>query len=208
MLKLPDVTLVAFGTKNIEGMQKALDASQKGVEFGAVKLITSVPCPTIDEWNRNIVFNLWQFVDTDFCILVHPDGYIVHPESWMDKFREYDYIGAPWPLPTDDYSYRDVKGEIIRVGNSVSWRSKRLLELPTKLDMPWQPFYGFTNEDGYICVNMRHTFVDHGMQFAPVDVAKYWGREHDMEENILVEYPFTFHQHFSPRNRQYELFET
>jgi hypothetical protein len=42
--------------------------------------------------------------DTEFAILVHEDGFIVNPECWSDEFLKYDYIGAPWPIPNDDFS--------------------------------------------------------------------------------------------------------
>jgi hypothetical protein len=50
-------------------------------------------------------------------------------------------------LPSDDFSYRDIHGNIVSVGNSVSLRSKRLLELPIQLKLPWEPYHGFYNED-------------------------------------------------------------
>lgn len=207
MLELPDVSLVAFGTTNIEGMKKALFASQKGISFGAVKMITEVPCDTIDEWNKNIVFRLGEFVDTPFALLIHPDGYVVEPEAWDKRFLEYDYIGSPWPYPTDDYSYRDGDGNIQRVGNSVSLRSKKLLDLPKKVGLEWKSFHGNTNEDGAICVNFRHIFEQHGCKFAPLELAVKFGREHEMPENSEVENTFVFHKHYSERNYQYEIYE-
>ncbi len=54
-----------------------------------------------------------------------------------DDFLNYDYIGAPYPLPQDNFSYRDIDGNLIRVGNSVSLRSKKLLDLPIQLDLEW-----------------------------------------------------------------------
>ena len=104
MLELPQVTLVALGSTNIEGMYNALQQSQKGIKWGEVKLITEVVCRTIDEWNHAIVFDLRHFINTEFCMLIHPDGFLVNPESWKPEFLNYDYIGSPWPLPTDDYS--------------------------------------------------------------------------------------------------------
>lgn len=206
MLKLPKVTLCAFGSTNIEGMKKALSESSKEIEFGAVKLIEH-PCNGIDEWNKNIVFELGQYIDTEYALLVHPDGYVVHPECWNDDWLKYDYIGSPWPFPRDYYSYRDITGAIQRVGNSVSLRSKKLLDLPKKLNMEWKAFHGFTNEDGYICVNMRHVFEEHGCKFAPLHEAIHFGRENDIIENMSVEKTFIFHQHWSSRNHKYEVFE-
>lgn len=207
MLNLPNVTLVAFGSTNIEGMQHALAYSQLGVKYGAVKLITDVPCRSIEEWNKNVVFKLGRYIDTEFALLVHPDGFVVEPLAWKDEFLNYDYIGAPWPVPKDMVSYRDKEGNLIRVGNSVSLRSKRLLDAPTDLDMEWRPFHGYTNEDGYICVNMRHKFIEAGCTFAPLELAVHFGREHDIDENKDVRRTFTFHKRYSKKNLKYPLFD-
>lgn len=222
MLKLPNVTLVALGSENISGMVKALEYSSREIEFGKVKLISHV-CPrlhrnspiqyeynpktqSIDDWNYHIIYNLPDHIDTDFAILIHPDGFIVHPESWRDEFLKYDYIGAPWPLPTDDYSYRDKNGEIIRVGNSISLRSKLLLDLAPNMNLRWQSFYGFYHEDGFITVNNRHYYIEAGLKFAPLEVAKWFSRELEIPENQDVDKPFCFHKHFG-RNVIYPNFE-
>ena len=206
MITLDRITLVAFGAEKYkESQQKALDASCEGVKWGDVKNII-VPTNTIDEWNRAVVFDLGDYIETEFALLVHPDGYVVHPECWRNEFLNYDYIGAPWPLPTDDFSYRDKNGVIQRVGNSVAIRSKKLMQLPKKLGMEWKSFHGFYNEDGYIAVNMRHVFEEHGCTFAPIEVAKYFGREYDVPENLDIEDTFTFHK-VTGRNAIYESFE-
>lgn len=207
MLNLPDITLVALGHPRYkESQQKALDYSCRGINWGDVKNILREDCTSQDIWNKAIVFDLGDYIDTPYALLVHPDGYVVHPESWRDEFLDYDYVGAPWPLPTDDFSYRDINGVIQRVGNSVALRSKKLLDLPKKLNMEWRPFHGFWHEDGYIAVNMRHEFEKHGCKFAPIEVAKYFGREYDVPENMDVDKTFTFHKAVG-RNAIYEDFE-
>lgn len=195
MLNLPNVTLIALGSTNIIGMINALEKSQKGIKWGAIKLITEIQCNTIDQWNRAIVFDLRHFVDTEFCMLVHPDGFVVHPESWKEEFLNYDYIGAPWPLPTDPFSYRTPDGEIVRVGNSVSIRSKALLELPYQMEVAWRSYFGNTHEDGFLTCHNRRIFQHMGARYAPIEVAKYFSRELDIPENEDVEFPFAFHLH-------------
>ena len=117
-LKLPQVTLCTFGSEKYrESQQKALDYSSKDIEFGAVKNII-VPTNSIDEWNKAVVFDLGDHIDTEFALLIHPDGFVVHPECWKDEWLNYDYIGEPWPLPNDHFSYRDINGVLQRVGNS------------------------------------------------------------------------------------------
>lgn len=206
MVKLPNVTLCAIGSEKYrEQQQNALDYSCIGIEFGAVKNII-VDCNNIDEWNKIVVYDLGDYIETDFALLVHPDGFVVHPESWSDIFLEYDYIGSPFPLPTDSFSYRDIYGKIQRVGNSVSLRSKKLLRLPKQLNMEWRPFHGFYNEDGYVSVNMRHMYEGAGCKYAPIEVAKYFGRESEIPENANVHKPFVFHKH-EGRNNCYPNFE-
>ena len=205
MLKRPNVTLCCFGSEKYrDQQQEALDYSSIGIEFGAVKNII-VPTDSIDQWNRAVVFDLGDHIDTEYALLIHPDGGIGNPSAWDNKWLEYDYIGAPFPLPNDTFSYRDINGEIQRVGNSVSLRSKKLMTLPKKIGMEWKPFHGFYNEDGYIAVNMRHKFIEHGCKFAPFEEAVKFGMENPLPEHEGVE-PFVFHKHMGT-NAKYPNFE-
>lgn len=195
MLKLPDVTLVALsgiGYKQYENA-RAIELSCEGVEWGAVKYIQQGNITNIDSWNRAVIYDLHKYIDTDFAMFVHGDGYVINPGAWKDEFLDYDFVGAPWPLPRDDYSYRTPKGELVRVGNSVSIRSKRLLEIPSRLGLEWRNYYGNTNEDGFLCVHQRATLETNGVKFAPLEVAKYFSKEHEIEENQGIE-TFAFHQ--------------
>lgn len=210
MLNLENVTLVSLTSVRIPQAIKALEYSCKGITFGSVKLISDIKpdnlpdyiihefCPkmsNIEEWNYAAIYELGKHIDTEFAILIHDDGFIVNPSSWRDEFLEYDYIGAPWPLPSDNYSYRDIKGDIIRQGNSVSLRSKKLIDLPNKLNLEWKSFHGFTNEDGFICVNYRHRYIEEGCRFADIDIAKYFSHETMIPEIEGIK-PFAFHRHF------------
>jgi hypothetical protein len=207
MINLSNVTLIAMTSVKIPQTIKALQYSMRGINFGAVKLISDITpdvipdeiiheytdkMSNIDEWNHDIIYKLGKHVNTEFLILIHDDGFIINPEMWRDEFLKYDYIGAPWPLPNDDFSFRDINGELIRVGNSVSLRSKRLTDLASELKLEWKPFHGFTNEDGFICVNYRHVYKEHGMKFADIDVAKYFSHETQLPETIGIK-PFAFH---------------
>lgn len=190
--------------------------SSKDIEWGAIKLVSDVKpdnlpekithehCPkmsNIDEWNYAAIYELPKHVDTEFAMLIHDDGFVVNPESWRPEFLDYDYIGAPWPLPApnDKVSYRAIDGELIRVGNSVSLRSKRLLDLPIKINLEWKPFHGFYNEDGFIVVNNRHIYKEYGMKFAYMDVAKYFSHENMIPEISDIK-PFAFHRHYGTNN--------
>lgn len=189
--KLPRVTLVAVTSKNKEKHEEVLAKCCEEIEFGDVMLL-DLNTHTITEWNDAIVYELPKYIKTDFCLLVHDDGYIIHPELWKDEWLEYDYIGSPFPLPTDDYSYRDEEGDIIRVGNSVGLRSKRLMDLVATTER--RHYYGNNNEDGKLCVHHHKWLESQGCKFAPLEVAIHFGKEHEIPENVGLQ-TFLFHKY-------------
>lgn len=174
-----------------EEHKEAIRKSCKGIQFGAVKLIEIPEIKDIDSWNKAIIYELPKHIDTDYCILIHNDGFITHGELWNEVWLEYDFVGAPWPLPVDSFSYRDSLGNIVRVGNSVSLRSKKLMDLVATRE--WKSYYGFTNEDGFICCHNRNWLESMGCKFAPLSVAKYFSKEHEIPENVNIK-TFAFHQ--------------
>ena len=208
-LKLPRVTLVAMTSVNIYETVRAMCYSMRDIEFGDAVLITdkkpwflpksiryshTSKLDNIDEFNYKMVYELKDHIKTDFCLVVHADGFVIHPELWRDEFLDYDYIGSPWPLPKNDYAYRDSKGNICRVGNSVSIRSKRLLEFPQKHNLKWERVDdGFYNEDIFICCHSKNAMEEEGIKWAPFELALYFGREHPLPENKGIE-PFIFHK--------------
>ena len=157
-IDLPQITLVAVACIRVQETVKAIEKSCLGVNFGAVKLITNeeicgdffetVQIKKLDyeEYNRFVVFELHKYIDTEFALIIQDDGFVTGPHQWRGEFLDYDYIGAPWPLPTDDFSYRDPFGNLIRVGNGgFSLRSKKLLALPTELGLEWRSYFGYFN---------------------------------------------------------------
>lgn len=192
MLKLPEITLVAVTDIDRKGCWEALEKSSEGIEWGAT-LLLQPELGSIDAWNKYIIYDLHLYITTPYVMLIHPDGYVVNPSLWKDEFLDYDFIGAPWPLPHDDFSYRTPDGVLVRVGNSVSLRSKKLLELPTKFNLEWKSYYGNTNEDGFLCVHNREALEQHGIRFAPLSVAVHFSKEHELEENQGIQ-TFAFHQ--------------
>jgi dihydropteroate synthase len=209
---LRKVTLVAMTSVDIEKTVRAMVHSCKDIVFGDIKFISDIKpeyLPTqfkycqiekmnsIDDYSYNMVYNLHKFIDTEFALVIQADGYIVNPHMWQDDFLNYDYIGAPWNLPNDDFSFRDPFNNIIRVGNGgFSLRSKKLLSLPTELNLEWKSYFGYYNEDGFFTCHNRHLFEKEGCVFAPLDVAKYFSHEAEIPETYGIE-PFGFHGKWS-----------
>jgi len=220
MKHIPNVTLVSVATTEVEATSKALEYSVNSLRFDRVLLISHFdpapdsntykhiqiePFKSVADWGRFVIFDLHKFIDTDFIILIHADGFIVNPEKWDSNFLKYDYIGAPWPLPRDNFSFRDYYGNIIRVGNSVSLRSKRLLELPSELDLDWETVdHGYFHEDGFLAVQNRHILQKYGIKYAPLSVAVHFSKERVIPENKGVK-SFLFHQ-WSGENSKYPCF--
>ena len=218
-LKLPNVTLAALTSVKVKETIKALKYSMRGVEFGEVVLITHrkplfLPkgitykhikkLKTINDFNYDMIYKIHEYINTDFMLLVHYDGFVVNPDMWREEFLDYDYIGSPFPLPKDDFSYRDANGNICRVGNSVSIRSKRLLEFPSKANIPFEADHGFFNEDGFICCKNRVLLEENEMKFAPLEVARYFGHENMLPETEGIK-PFVFHK-WAGTNKDYPRF--
>lgn len=209
-LQLPQVTLIAVSSVKIYETIKALQYSMRGIDFGEVVLVTHEkpkhlpkgitfkkcdPITDIDKFNYMMAYDLAPYVETEFILLVHYDGFVVHPESFREEFLDYDYIGSPWPMPDEEHrSYYDAKGRVVRVGNSVSLRSKRLLEYPKKQNLEWRPTpNGDYNEDIFLCAMNKCQMEEDGLKFAPIEVARYFGREHTLPETTGMK-PFIFHK--------------
>ena len=224
-LQLPDVTLCAMTSVNVRATVKAMEYSMRGIDFGDAVLIThekpsylpdtiryshTDPLNSIDDFNYKMVYELGSHIRTDYAMIVHADGFIVHPEMWRDEFLDYDYIGSPWPIPPegDTTTYRDKDGNLCRVGNSVGIRSKRLMDFPAKAGIPWEGEYAFGkmwfHEDGFICCKIKHLLEAEGMRIAPLEVAKYFGHEAMIPEIEGIT-PFCFHK-WNGTNSQYPNF--
>lgn len=208
-IHLPGVTLAAMTSVNLYETVQALKYSMRDITFGDAVLISdhrpwylpgnirfskTSKLDTIDAFNYKMVYELHEHIKTDFALIVHADGFVIHPEKWSDEFLSYDYIGAPWPEPKDDKNYRTASGRLVKVGNSVSIRSKRLMEYPARHNLTWRPAYdGFYNEDIFLCCLERDRMEADGLTWAPLETAVQFGREHPLPENKGIE-PFTFHK--------------
>lgn len=201
----------------------AMKRSMSGITFGQNVLLTSeiikqtfenelnnigIKCDTLkyeinnfNDYSRYMVYELNEHVENDYVLTIQHDGFVINPNSWTDDFLNYDYIGAPWPVR--DNAYISPFNEHIRVGNGgFSLRSKKLLEVPSKIDIPFDcttgSFYKHFdqnnfNEDGCIAVHNRHLFESQGCKFAPVDLAVKFSQELDVPEAVGI-VPFGFHK--------------
>jgi hypothetical protein len=179
-LVLPSVTLVTVTGVNIESAHVALLRCADHGRFGAIKMlsptrplrgderVTYVDIPPIDlaGYNRFIIAQLAAHVDTEHCLIVQADGFILNPGQWDDRFLDYDYIGAPWPERL--WSATGELQLVNRVGNGgFSLRSRRLLHATSRLDCE----IANLPEDVVICHYLHEPLTAAGIRFAPLELA-------------------------------------
>lgn len=197
-VEVPSISLVSVACTKVTETIEAMKKCQSGMEFGRAILFThedveaeGIDVVKIDQldykgYNEFVAMKLWQYIGTEYVLLVQNDGYITDFSKWTDDFFRYDYIGAPWPLPTDDFSYKTKSGQVVRVGNGgFSLRSLRLLKAPTILDLEFTDNgSGYWHEDGFLCVHSRDELEAYGIKFAPVEVAAQFSTELQVPETV------------------------
>jgi hypothetical protein len=199
MLKLDNVTLVSVTSVRVDRTIRALKYSTKDIEFADVVLLTdkdvsepgikTIKINTLDYigYSHFIVYELHKYINTDYVLIIQDDGFVTDASKWDDEFLKYDYIGAPFRLPpsNDTISYRNPFGEVMRVGNGgFSLRSKKLLSLPSNLDLEWKEYFGYYNEDGFFAVHNRHILEENGCIFPPIEIAAKFSIEHKVPESV------------------------
>lgn len=167
-LALPSVTLCAVTSVNVRATIAALQESIRKADFAECLLFTDaadlssmprirvVPIRRLNssaDYSEFLLRGLAGHVQTEHCLVVQWDGFVLDPSRWDPGFLDYDYIGAGWPQFADGYD----------VGNGgFSLRSRKLLQ--ACLD---PRFDGSHPEDMAICRTNRRLLEDaYGLQFA------------------------------------------
>ena len=211
MIELKNVTLCTVSSVHVDHHIRALKYSSQNFEFAQTKFFSDkeinesgiewIECKELksqQDYSFFMVNNLFQYIDTDFVLIVQADGFIINPYKWTDVFLEYDYVGAPWPNePQWGFTGNT------RVGNGgFSLRSKKLIELPVQLNFRNRTMdFDTWHEDAFYCIHNRGLLESHGCKFAPLEVAKHFS--HEIHETDLegIE-PFGFHGR--PRKEFYD----
>lgn len=177
-LSLPQVTLCAVTSVNVQATLRALASSLDQVAFADCLLFTHawvapprpeihvVPVPRIGSagaYSRFVLTELVKHVPTSHCLVAQWDGHVLDARRWRPEFLDYDYIGASWPQFDDRYD----------VGNGgFSLRSRRLME--SCLEPGFSPF---DPEDVAIGRDNRAWLEGRGMRFAPRELADAFSAE-------------------------------
>lgn len=189
-LSLPDITLVSVcgNSKFLVGIIKAARQCMKNTDFGKIKILSNIyttldnieivkiPQLNQEEYSRFCLYELPNYIDTDFCLTFQGDGFIIDHNFWTDDFLQYDYIGAPW-----------TSGKNNRVGNGgFSLRSKKFLQSAKTLEYNSKIQFQsnipagvlVTPEDWFACCYKYETMINMGIKFADINTAYNFSVEH------------------------------
>jgi hypothetical protein len=195
MKQLKNVDLICIDCASPENAVKALIYSSEMIKFGSIKLFSHYKPINITDnikWiqiekqthksiNWFALNKLSDFIDNEFMLSIHSDGFVINPHLWNDEFLNYDYIGAPWP--------KLEWCRINRVGNGgFVLKSKKFLVL--------EKYIPYTEEHNDVLVTNKlfNYFIENGCKYAPIDLACKFSIEHFVDEsNGSLENCFGFH---------------
>ena len=220
MKKIP-VDLITINTNSVIDGIKALEYSQKSLEFNNVYLFSNENVSgnfdliKIDKFKNIVEYNnflvkLNKYINSDFALIIQHDGHIINPLNWSDRFLKFDYIGAPWP---NDKKWLDrwekyperIKNEIFkniqfnRGGNGgFSLRSKKFLDYSSSFDpdfikngVPEDIFLNLVNYDKAVENQIKYPDVETAIKFSYESPLK--GRHKNIEKKYHF---YNSKQHF------------
>ena len=174
---LSRVTLICVDCSRHAEAVAAIRRSMQECDFAAVKFLTDrkleiegieviniLPIRSKEEYSHFIIKELWKYIDTEFCLVIQHDGYVLNGKSWQDEFLQYDYIGAPW-------NYTDGKN----VGNGGFSLRSRLLQIFLGND----EFVSATDPEDQAIGRLYRDYLikTYGVKFAPEDLAEKFAYE-------------------------------
>ncbi len=191
-LNLSNITLLALSSVELDETELALMISSQDIDFGAIKFLYSgdckkryeeieylqVPSMNLRGYSKFILEDLYRFVETEYCLVIQADGFVLDAARWSPEFLKYDYIGAPWPqnlVLQPDNVRLDVSKNCVGNGG-FSLRSKRLLLETANIDFDSLD-YPCVAEDFIICHYLFPDMQKKGVKFCPPELAAQFSIE-------------------------------
>lgn len=207
-LNFKDITIVSIDGRYDDLIEAQNAILKSGIELpGARMLLLSPKKPsnlhqsishesiaplTYFEYSLFVIYDLFQFIPTEFALIVQNDGWVLNGKNWINDFFEYDYIGAPihfarvkrfeeekfiegfnWVQYLNNQNYSI---DIVMNGG-FSLRSKRLLKTPRDIQLPFVETNS-RQEDVQLCLFMKSQLEKNGIKFAPLNLAKKFAFEY------------------------------
>ena len=190
-LQLPNITLLAATSIDIDQTQLAMRISLQNISFGAAKLLSSSPpkkkysdiervsIPPMNflDYSRLIIEDLHKYFETSHCLIVQADSFVVNSDLWKDEFLEFDYIAAPWSdkIQVNPNLILNMKENVVGNGG-FSLRSHKLAKTTSKINFKSLKF-PIKSEDVVICHYLYKQMIEKGIRFAPPELAAQFSME-------------------------------
>lgn len=129
--------------------------------------------------------SLYAFIDTEFCLIVQDDSWVIDGKQFKPEYYDYDYIGAATHAAIVGNELRlqgtwvDEPNRTMVQNGGFSLRSKRFLESPNKLGLTHRHSDNIYlwNEDVQFTVN-RALLESCGLKFASEEVSRGFAIEY------------------------------
>ena len=133
-----------------------------------------------------MMYCLHTYIDTDFCLTVQDDGWVLDGKNFRKEFYDYDYIGSPTHagLHGDNlylqFSWQQFDNPTVVQNGGFSLRSRKFLEAPAKHGImhTLHNVEPFINEDVQLSCLLRPQMESVGVKYAPLWLAKTFGMEY------------------------------
>ena len=129
---------------------------------------------------------LYSFIETDYCLVVQDDGWVLDGSRWKEEYYEYDYLGAPshCGVVQDQlalhFTWYGKAGYRCVQNGGFSLRSRRFCEAPNRHGLAHRDsndIHGW-NEDAQLSMWLRPAFESWGYKYASDEVARDFAIEY------------------------------
>lgn len=205
-LQLPSVTLLCTDCLNAKRAINVLERCKQMADFGAIKLLTSIPVDyehrvKIMPLNSLVAYSIFmltkvhEYIDTTHVLIVQRDGWILNPESFNPEWLNLDFIGP-------------IFVQYDKVGSGGFSLRKKQLMVDVAESMPkWdgtqkqadeiQETLGYY-EDGVICLSNRLS----GLKIANLQQAADFAMGGNRNPEHYRPHPFGYHGTWSNINHE------
>lgn len=158
------------------------DFNIEGIRF------IKIPELSADSWNAFHVKTVPEYIQSDFAMSVHEDGFPIAPNYWNPEFLKYDYIGAPWKpgiIPGCN--------ETITGNGGFAIESRRFLM--AKQQLQFADLRAYIPSDICVCYYHKKEMESQGVVYAPPELALKYSTESMGNNNPS----FGFHGRKNPK---------
>jgi len=147
------------------------------------------------------MYALQHYIETEYCLVVQDDGWVLNGENFTDVYYEYDYVGAPTHMGIKgeqaffNFTWQTETDVTVVQNGGFSLRSRKFLQAPSKHGILHKLFnvQPYINEDVQLSGLLRPQLENVGVRYAPNHIAKQFSVEYlgpgfhdDLEFDTLV----------------------